>query len=249
MGDTNESIAGTEISELTSDSRSRKTAKTNTTTGTGSIRKKTNKWGNTRKNNGHPPSFNISSFKGAHAKLKGKVFVKGTLQAAKYDEAYKEIRNYVRTNYGHRVYNVFDYKDKTKGINILVKPKSPMTTKIIQFTTVGENSILEGREVNVVDKDCEEFTEYQINLKQYISDVENFHSDLEKCFSLLPGQCSPSMEQTLAGEKDYQTIKEQSDSIGLIKMIERVCYNYQLHEYAPLGGWESLDRLGTTRQP
>ena len=83
-----------------------------------------------------------------------------------------------------------------------------MTSKVIQFVTVGENSVLEGREVNVVDKDCEEFTDYQMNLKQYISDVANFHSGLEKCFSLLLGQCSLSMKQTLAGEKDSWTIKE-----------------------------------------
>ena len=57
------------------------------------------------------------------------------------------------------------------------------------------------------------------------------------------------MEQSISGGKDYDIIKEKSDAIGLIKLIERICYNYQSHELVPLGGWESLDRLANTRQP
>ena len=33
-----------------------------------------------------------------------------------------------------------------------------MIKKVVQFATVGEDRKLEGREVNVVEKDCEEFT-------------------------------------------------------------------------------------------
>ena len=41
----------------------------------------------------------------------------------------------------------------------------------------------------------------------------------------------------------------KSDSIALIKVIERICYNYQSHEFAPLSGWDSLDRVTAVRQP
>ena len=44
-------------------------------------------------------------------------------------------------------------------------------------------------------------------------------------------------------------MKEKSSSIELIKILERICYNYQSHEYPPLGVWEAIDRLGITRQP
>ena len=50
-------------------------------------------------------------------------------------------------------------------------------------------------------------------------------------------------------KKDFKSIKETSEIIGLLKIIERICYNYKSHEFGLLGGWESLDRLGTTRQP
>ena len=59
------------------------------------------------------------------------MFAKGTLQAAKYDQGYKEIFDYVGIKYGHRVYTAFEYKNKSKGINILVKLKAPMTIKVV----------------------------------------------------------------------------------------------------------------------
>ena len=32
-------------------------------------------------------------------------------------------------------------------------------------------------------------------------------------------------------------------------MIKCICYNYQSQEFAPLGGWDSLNRLTATRHP
>ena len=57
------------------------------------------------------------------------------------------------------------------------------------------------------------------------------------------------MKKYLVGGKEYKIIKEKSDAIKIIKLIKRICYNYQLHKFAPLGGRESLDRLATIRQP
>ena len=81
-----------------------------------------------------------------------------------------------------------------------------------------------------------------------MSDITIFNDNLEKYFSLLLDQCSPSMEQSLAGGKKYEKIKENYDIIELIKLIERICYNYQLHKFTPLGGWDLLDRLASTLQ-
>lgn len=57
------------------------------------------------------------------------------------------------------------------------------------------------------------------------------------------------MEQSLERDENYKKVKEESTSIELIKMLERICYNYQSHELLPLGAWEAIDRLGLTRQP
>ena len=52
------------------------------------------------------------------------------------------------------------------------------------------------------------------------------------------------MEQSLESYSGCKVVKEESNSIDLIKMLERICYNYQSHEYPPLGAWEAIDRLG-----
>lgn len=190
-----ESTNGTEISGLPDETRSQKTTRTSSTSGTGSIvgKKKIKKWEIPRKPTANP-SHRVITFKGTHSDLIGKVFIKGPLQAAKYDEAYKAILNHIGMKYDHRVYKAFEYKDKSKGTNLLTKPKAPMTKKIVQVATLGEDSKMIGKEVTDIDKDGEDYVEYQINLKQYMSDLTKFNSDLEKIFSLLLGQCSPSIE-------------------------------------------------------
>ena len=75
------SDAVTEISELTSDTKSMRSQKTASTTGTGSDASKyKSKWPLTRKNK--PSSSTMDIFKESHPELRGKVFTKGALQAA-----------------------------------------------------------------------------------------------------------------------------------------------------------------------
>ena len=57
------------------------------------------------------------------------------------------------------------------------------------------------------------------------------------------------MEQALSGVKSFETIKEEADSIELLKTIEQICYHYQPHEYPPLGAWEAMDKLCKCTQP
>ena len=121
------SIARTKISEIMMDTKAGKS--TNkivpiTTTGKNNSRFKSNKW---RK---RTPSFNISTFQGANVDLNGKVFIKGPLQAAKYDEAYKAIFTYIGSKYDHRVYKAFEYKYKSKGYNLLTKLSAPKIKRL-----------------------------------------------------------------------------------------------------------------------
>ena len=49
------------------------------------------------------------------------------------------------------------------------------------------------------------------------------------------------MEQTISGDKYFNVIKETSDSINLLKLIENVYYNYHSHEFSPLYDLEAID--------
>ena len=68
-------------------------------------------------------------------------------------------------------------------------------------------------------------------IEQYLSDIRKYNADLEKSFSITIGQCSPAMEQSLAANNKFEGIKSTSNSIALIKILEQICFNYQLHEY------------------
>ena len=97
-----------------------------------------------------------------------------------------------------------------------------MMTKVIQIVSVEENSTMTGTEVRVIEKIGEPYEEYQLHLKQYYFNVKKFNSEIEECFSLILGKSIPAMEQFLAGEKGFNNIKETSEYITLINMIERI---------------------------
>ena len=201
-----------------------------------------------RNKGGTANQVTVESFKGAHPDLKGKVFIKGPTQASRYDETYKSYLTFVGTKFGQRVKRAFVEKDKDAGLKTLNKPSAPMTTMIRQFATPGDDSQMVGREVAVMDRDSEAFYEYQLKLKQYLSDVNKYEENLETCYSILLGQCSPAVEQALEGDKSFKVIRSTSNSISLLKLIECIAYNYQPHEYGPLAGWNSIDKMSAARQ-
>jgi len=106
------------------------------------------------------------------------------------------------------------------------KPDSPMIRKIVYEATVGDNSAIRGIEKDVLDREDIDDVEYQIELKQYKSDKKIYKENLQKCFTIIMGQCSPSMERALESEVMCKDMKEKSDSISLIKLLERICYSY-----------------------
>ena len=93
----------------------------------------------------------------------------------------------------------------------------------------------------VLNRDGEAFALYQFDMNQYIEDTSNFNGNLKKWYRLPIEKCGSSMDRTLLGDKNFKQIKETSDSIGLFKVIEKVCYNYQSHNFALLGDWEAMD--------
>lgn len=180
---------------------------------------------------------NYETFKGVNESLKGKVFIIGPDQASRYDDVMKALLGYVSSHYDHRVRSSIEHKDKNVGLKLLTKPVAPKMTDPNDTTK------------EVLDKDGEEWIIYQIRLKKYIDRVTKLEDDLQQIFNIIIGQCSPGMEQALSGMKDFKTINEEANSLDLIKAIEQICYNYQPHEYPPLGAWEALDKLGKSFQP
>ena len=118
------------------------------------------------------PRWSASHPKGtliwSSAALTGKVIMKGTTQATKYNEAYKSLITYVRTTYDHHVRKVFEIKDRSKGIKILTKPSAPTIRNIIQEVISGDGSVLKGVKHTVLNKNIKLFIKYQMDYKQQI---------------------------------------------------------------------------------
>ena len=190
-----------------------------------------------------------SNFKGAIAELNSHVFVTGPNQANKYDDAYKHRLHYFGNKFNHRVYQAFECKDETVGLDLHNKPSAPMTTKIVQEATPGADSKMIGVKRLLIDKESEDYLEYQVELKQYVTDKTKYRDDIHKCFNIIMGQYSPAVEQNLEAEEVFEDLKSKSNSIKLIKLLEKLCYSYRAHKYTLLGAWNAFDKLGNLTQP
>jgi len=171
------------VSDLTSDSKSTASTISFSSSSRGSLRNR-KKWNN---HHGIPMNVAVDSFKGANDELKGEVFMKGASQAAKYDETYKALIIYFGLKYNQRIYRAFEHKDVDVGQSTLVKLRPPMILKVVQEATLGASSVMNGVSKMVIDKDGEDYMMYQVNLKQYASDLTKYNDDLEKCYSVIIG--------------------------------------------------------------
>lgn len=139
------------------------------------------------------------------------------------------------TGFSHRVYQVFEQKDEDVGLALLIKPVVPKKiakTTVPNLDDTTKTIVVENVQV---DKDSEEFYEYHHELKIFIDNKTKYKDDIQKCFTIIYGQHSPDIEQLLKSEKTFQQLKTNYDFIGLIKLIEKLCYNYHVCEYTPLG--------------
>ena len=61
-------------------------------------------------------------------------------------------------------------------------------------------------------------------------------------------QYSTGMQHKLKSDANFKGINDTIDSIKVLINIKRICYNYQPHEYPPLGAWDILDKVGKLKQ-
>ena len=170
-------------------------------------------------------------------KLEGKVVIVDPDQALRYDDTLKVLLGYISKKYDYHVTSCIQHKDKLVGVKLLVTPTAPTKPNP------------EDTNLTMLDKDGEDWIMYQLQLKKYIDLTTKLDDDIQHIFNIVLGQCSPSMKQALSAVKRYKLMKEEADSINIIKTIEKICYNYQPHEYPPLGVWEALYSLGKVIQP
>ena len=77
---------------------------------------------------------------------------------------------------------------------------------------------------------------YEMLLKQYMRNLDKLNTDIDNCYSLFIGQYSPATEQALTDAKNFKSIQELYNSIGQLKLLEKICYNYQSYKFALVRG-------------
>jgi hypothetical protein len=69
-----------------------------------------------------------------------------------------------------------------------------------------------------------------------------------KIYTTIHGQCTDAMIQELKTDQGYEAIKEKSDAIGLLKMIKKICYNYQNEQFQVLAMIRAIKKVFATTQ-
>lgn len=70
-----------------------------------------------------------------------------------------------------------------------------------------------------MDKDSEDYLEYQVELNQYIADKTKQRDDMHKCFNIIIEQCIFAVEQNLEAEETSEESQNKSDLIALMKIL------------------------------
>ena len=141
------------------------------------------------------------------------------------------------------MYLAFEWKDAATGLVLLTKPVSPKKTVAVQEDDPMDSSKTISVTEQEIDKESEEFYKYQSEFKKYINSKFKYGEDLQKYSTIILGQYSPKTEELLKAKETYDDLKIKYDSIGLLKLVEKLCYSYHAHKYTPLGAWEGLDKL------
>ena len=112
---------------------------------------------------------------------------------------------------------------------LLTKPVAPMNTLMTSSIDPNNATKTINTPVTQIDNYIKDFYEYQHELKNYIKSKVKYNYSLTKCFTIIIRQCSPDIEQLLKSEETYGSLKNTYDSIGLMKLLEKVCYSYHAH--------------------
>ena len=152
-----------------------------TTSSSTRSRNRNTRWGNKP----NTVSTIVDTFKGTNASLKGKVFTIGANQASQYDDTFKSLLVYIADKFDHRVHTAIKSKNKDTGLKLLTRPSAP--------TKEDPNN----NSKTVLDRECEEFIEYQIEIKKYVDRKNKLDDDIQQIFNIVYGQCSPGMQQKL----------------------------------------------------
>ena len=64
-------------------------------------------------------------------------------------------------------------------------------------------------------------------LSEFVKRESVLTKNVKTVYSLIWGQCTDVMQQKIGSHSDYETTKDVSDAIGLLKTIKSIMFNFQ----------------------
>ena len=89
---------------------------------------------------------------------------------------------------------------------------------------------------------------YDAKVKEIVKKEIKQEEDTEKLYSVVWGQCTPAMKAKLKALKEYEAIKDELNTIELLKEIKKLCYNFQEKNYASASIHAVLDKFINCKQ-
>jgi hypothetical protein len=71
---------------------------------------------------------------------------------------------------------------------------------------------------------------------------------MAKIYSTIHGQCTDAMIHKLTTNHDYKLVKDNSDPIGLLKLIKKICYSYRTEPFQVLAMLRAVKRAFSMTQ-
>jgi hypothetical protein len=174
----------------------------------------------------YKPTITTVKFKGRCPELEGHIFDVGPSQATVYTNTMKEIVAYAGRMHIAEVRTTI--ATITDQAHTILPPDDPANEATLSYV---QKEILNSR------------------VKTYVINSTKYASQMKNMYSVILDQCSNNMMEQIDGQEDFATIQAQSDAIGLLKIIKKICFNYRAEKFMPLSAVIAIQAAYTTRQP
>lgn len=169
------------------------------------------------------------SFKGEHKELVGYVYTYDSVSRA---DQYEKTTEYVAEYLKHEMPFPDDIYDLVINLD---EPETDTWMPTVPHIEEGEDDTLQKAVFN------EEVKEYMLRKR-------TFSSNKSKSFSIILGQCSPSLKSRLKGQDDWKDMQKNNNVVRLLKSIKMWMMNQQETQYPTVSTLLSVQALFSMRQ-
>ena len=157
-------------------------------------------------------------FEGKCADLKGHIYdCSDVRQSDQFTKTTKEIAEYVGRTYKYG-------GDTRLAVETLTVPTIPIPADPAEGANRSETRIWE----KTVD--------------EYVKQITHLHENIKTLYSLVWGQCTDIMRQTLEAHATFAGVSGTGDGIGLLKAIKSIAFQFQSQKYLSHALHESMKR-------